>query len=250
MDQFYDPTDKIKTENRLVENYERFRTLISNLQMGILVESPERIIIQANESFIKLFDIPSVDRLIGMDCGEAAIAASEMFVNPEEFLQRIKEILGERKIITNEELVLTDGRTFERDYVPVDFNNLFYGSMRIYRDITERKELLNNLLNERSLFVTGPTMIFRWQNTKNWPVEYAPDNVVNILGYMLEDLYDGRPAYPSLIHPEDRERVEREIKKNLIDHNLLNFSHEPYRLRNKDGRYIWVQDYTSVKRAT
>jgi len=92
-----------------------------------------------------------------------------------------------------------------------------------------------------SLFLQGPSVIFRWRNLATWPMEYVSPNVEQILGYTDTELLSGHIAYADLIHRDDVERVEQEV---AAFQNRKYFYHDPYRLRRKDGRNIWVSDHT------
>lgn len=96
-----------------------------------------------------------------------------------------------------------------------------------------------------SLFLQGPSVIFKWNNLAAWPMEYVSPNVERVLGYTTADLLSGHIAYGDLIHAEDVARVEQEVAEfGRRDY----FYHEPYRLTRKDGRFIWVSDHTRTIR--
>ena len=100
---------------------------------------------------------------------------------------------------------------------------------------------------ERGMFEAGPGMIFRWRAEPGWPVESVSDNVASILGYTAEELTAGCSSYRALIYSEDRDRVEREVSE-AAKGAAERMVHEPYRLVRKDGKVVWVADYTSIVR--
>ena len=147
-----DITQQKQAEYRLKQNLARFKALINNLQSGVLVEDYSRKIINANQKLSDLFGAPNPEAMLGQDCGSAAKQISGLFIDPDYFIGRIEEILENREIVINEELYLKDGRTFERDYVPVFIEDTFSGNMWIYRDITHQKEheqAIKNSLEEK-----------------------------------------------------------------------------------------------------
>ncbi len=128
---------------------------------------------------------------------------------------------------------------------------MFYGSLI---DITERKQaedVIKNtnktLIQERSMFIGGPVVIFKWQNKKGWPVEYVSPNVKDIFGYPDKDWYTGKIDYESVILKEDLQRVGNEIKVSSKKRDK-NFQHKPYRIRRKDKKTIWIDDFTTIIR--
>ncbi|MBN2891433.1 MAG: PAS domain S-box protein [Bacteroidales bacterium] len=129
----------------------RLEALLFNTQLGVLVDNTERIITNVNQKFCDLFGIDSPKILIGQNCDDAAKIASNLFEDSENFLSNINKILNENKIVLNEKIKLKDGRIFERDYVPVKQDNIFYGNMWIYKNITEKEEYENKLLQYKNV---------------------------------------------------------------------------------------------------
>ena len=64
-----------------------------------------------------------------------------------------------------------------------------------------------------------------------------------MLGYTVAEWVENADLFVELLHPEDRERV-------LAAHQRTHATGEPlfieYRLRTRDGRYVWVQDEARV----
>ncbi len=119
----------------------RLSSLIENLHAGILVENNSRHIAVVNQPFCDLFGIPAAPAvLLGTDCSNAAEESKHLFIDPQAFVERIDQILQKREIVTGELLYLVDGRTFERDYVPIFVGDLYEGHAWQYVDITERKK--------------------------------------------------------------------------------------------------------------
>lgn len=119
-------------------------------------------------------------------------------------------------------------------------------SLGIVHDITELHNSLSLLQQKHEMFMHGPVMIFTWKHQENWPVEYVSENVFDTLGYSANEFLDGSVKYMDCIHPDDVQRVIREVAEHSASDN--NFVHEPYRLLSHDGEIIWVLDSTSVTR--
>jgi len=128
-------------EEKLISTTSRLTALISNLKSGVLVEDENRCIALTNKEFCRLFEIPAApDQLLGFDCNLSAQQSKEMFADPEGFIQKIDQILANQEIVLDEELLLADGRIFERDYIPIISGGTFLGNLWQYRDITPRKK--------------------------------------------------------------------------------------------------------------
>ena len=89
--------DRNNIEIDLKHNIELLKTLLANLQSGILVEDENRNILFTNQLFCDFFSIPAPpDELIGMDCTNSAEESQHLFVDSENFAPRINEILKEQ----------------------------------------------------------------------------------------------------------------------------------------------------------
>lgn len=135
-----DVTDRIFSDQLLLQSNARLRELITNLGSGILVEDETRRIVIVNKEFCNMFGIPADPiLLVGADCSQSAEQSKHLFKDPENFVKGIEKILFDKKLVLAEELELADGRFFERDYVPIYIDNNYTGHLWNYRDITERK---------------------------------------------------------------------------------------------------------------
>ncbi|MBE9137412.1 response regulator [Nodosilinea sp. LEGE 07088] len=148
-----DMTDRKIVEDHLNRTTSRLSTLIGNLQAGILVENEHREIVLANQRFCDIFGVEQKPAaLLGADCSQVAAQSAAIFVNPDQVIQRINELLETKKPVTGEEIVLKDGRVLERDYVPIVSGDRFQGYLWQYRDITSRKA------SEQALIKTSQTL--------------------------------------------------------------------------------------------
>ncbi len=137
-----DITEHKRTEGALREVNSHLKTLINNLNAGILVENEKHAIMHVNKVFCDMFSIPLwPELLIGVDCSQSIHQIKVLFADPEEFVARVNTLLTNRQTVTGEVLNLADGRVFERDFIPVYFEDVFVGHMWQYRDITERKKI-------------------------------------------------------------------------------------------------------------
>lgn len=137
--------DKI-SEEKLRASEERLTTLISNLQNGILLEDENRKMILTNQKFCNLFKIPiAPEKLKGVDCEKSLEKYKHLFVEPEHTIKRINHILKKKELVISDELDLVDGRTFERDYIPLFIDDVYKGHLWSYNDVTFRKNYRRNL---------------------------------------------------------------------------------------------------------
>lgn len=136
-----DVTERRETEAALRATTTRLENLVQNLQAGVLVENEARRIAVVNTDLCSAFEIEAPPAaLIGADCAEAAGAAAPLMAEPDRFVPRIDELIAAREPVRGEEVAFADGRTFERDYIPISSGRLDRGHMWIYRDISRRKD--------------------------------------------------------------------------------------------------------------
>jgi diguanylate cyclase (GGDEF)-like protein/PAS domain S-box-containing protein len=68
---------------------------------------------------------------------------------------------------------------------------------------------------------------------------FTSRQIEGLLGYSVEDWQSDAMLFVKLLHPEDRERV-------LAEHERTHRTHDPlsveYRLRARDGHYVWIRD--------
>ncbi|XWK86731.1 MAG: PAS domain S-box protein [Phormidium sp.] len=152
-----DITERKQAEEELRATTSRLSTLIENLQLGILVKDEDELVVLLNQAFCDLFNIPIVaGALIGADFSDYIETYQHCFANPEQVIQRHKEILQSRKVTTNEEISMADGRILEQDYAPIFVQGEYKGHLWMYRDITERKKAESEMrtsLKEKELLL-------------------------------------------------------------------------------------------------
>lgn len=131
----------------------RLRTIVSSLSDGVLLENEHRRIEIINSRFCELFGIPlSPEELTGADCSQAAEQSKHLFKDSEAFVERIDELLRQRKQVFGDELELRDGRWFDRDFIPIFQDEVYLGHLWVYTDITERKKYNSSLRSQREFY--------------------------------------------------------------------------------------------------
>ncbi len=115
----------------------------------------------------------------------------------------------------------------------------------VITDITERKRAEEQLREAeeryRALVENIPIVTYIDATGEGGPHAslYFSPQVTDLLGYTPEDLTRPEPLWPSLIHPEDRERILAAAEE--ADRIQGPYDVE-YRMIARDGRVVWVND--------
>ncbi|MEY2931039.1 MAG: hypothetical protein RL033_1788 [Pseudomonadota bacterium] len=113
------------------------------------------------------------------------------------------------------------------------------------RDITPIKNVEEALRQANLVVENSPAVLFRWTASEGWPVAYVSQNVVQF-GYTPGELLAGDTKYVDLVHPQDLQRFNEEVRQHSSD-GTARFQRE-YRIVGKDGLVRWVDERTAVER--
>ncbi|WP_435353402.1 PAS domain S-box protein [Emticicia sp. SJ17W-69] len=233
-----DVSDRKKTEDSLQTTQTRLSTLITNLQKGVLVEDENRKVILVNQLFCDIFSIPvKPESLIGTDCHESAENTKHLFNNPEQFVDRINEILIDKKICVEENLEMADGRILQRDYIPIYLEGDYRGHLWEYADITEQHRALELIRRSEEKYrgIINNMELGLMEVDNNQVIIRAYDRFCNMVGYTEEELI-GNIASELFLPKEFNEVLETQQQQR---NEGVATSYE-LQLIKKDGSRIWV----------
>ncbi|BBO90094.1 PAS domain S-box protein [Desulfosarcina ovata] len=111
--------------------------------------------------------------------------------------------------------------------------------------ITTLKKAETDLRLMEHVLQNSPVVLFRWLPAENWPMDYVSENV-NQFGYSAEALISGEITYATLVHPDDRSRVTREVRQYAT--GGTHHFHQEYRILTQSGETRWVDDRTMIER--
>jgi PAS domain S-box-containing protein len=116
------------------------------------------------------------------------------------------------------------------------------------KETAKRKQAEESLRKAYNIIKRSPAVAFIWRNTEGWPVEFVSENVKELFGYTAEEFTSGKVSYAKTVHPDDLERVAREVTTFSSEEGREKFAHEPYRIVHKDGKVKWLDDMTVIRR--
>jgi PAS domain S-box-containing protein len=115
-------------------------------------------------------------------------------------------------------------------------------------DITEQKQAEEDLRSARArlehLLASSPAIIYSCKASSDYVATFISNNVHSITGYQPDDFIKNYSFWREHIHPEDRERILRELHL-LWEQDAHAYE---YRFLVADGTYIWLRDSIKVMR--
>lgn len=131
------------TERKQAEEELRYSNIILSTEQeatldGILIVDPKGKMIKWNQRFVDMWGVSS--DVLETQSDELAIkSVLDKLADPEQFLAGVRRLYEETNATSRDEVVLADGRVFDRHSAPMigeDGRN--YGRVWYFRDITER----------------------------------------------------------------------------------------------------------------
>ncbi|MGB5985247.1 MAG: SpoIIE family protein phosphatase, partial [Desulfobacterales bacterium] len=91
----------------------------------------------------------------------------------------------------------------------------------------------------------SPVILFRRIAGAESHLVYVSENIKQ-WGYTADDFYSEKISFPDIVHPEDDQRVDREVKQ-FTGQDVEEYT-QYYRIVTQAGQTRWVEDQTSVER--
>jgi len=130
------------------ENLEHQKTLLEALTEsvldGIVILSTEGKILHFNRVFLDIWNFPA-EVIESQSDARALEWAANQTMNPAEFLARVNAVYEQPDREVREEILMKDGRVYERFGAPILSGETKLGWVWTFRDITERKRAETNL---------------------------------------------------------------------------------------------------------
>ncbi|MHA1863748.1 MAG: PAS domain S-box protein [Candidatus Thorarchaeota archaeon] len=238
-----DITEEKKAEERLRESEERFRTLVEEGSIGVLVfqGSPPSIV----------YSNPVIQRILGFS------EQTMSYQNVLDLLEEDDREAGRNRLFDSLESEVAPESDYEykvtrRDgsvvWIRTSPRLITLNKEPAYQvlivDITVQKQNQEALENSeelyRNLVEHIPEVV--WTADSKGHTNYISPNVKDTYGYTAKEIYDkGEELWFGRIHPEDIKRVKQEYEK--LFETGVGFDTE-YRIQRKDEEWIWLHDRT------
>jgi PAS domain S-box-containing protein/diguanylate cyclase (GGDEF)-like protein len=210
-----------KREEALRESEARYRTLVESMNEGVLLLDRNGIIQFANRRMAEM---------LGYLPNEIVGKPAKSFIEP-----RTRE--GERAVqlrtLRRRELWVEISEAQQ-----LDAHGKVIGTIRVHTDVSDRHRaelaLRESEARYRLLAEYATDMISR--HNADGRILYASPAARTLLGFGPEELIGITPA--EFVHPEDLPALNRLRSMSLVSKSPTTFT---YRVRRKDGTYVWVE---------
>ncbi len=120
---------------------QRFQAILASLYGGILVVRDDQRVEFANQAFCDLFNLAEgPEQLLGWHASDILQRIAPIYSDTPAALARIQAIVASGQPVRNEEVAITGGRTYLRDFIPIVLDGHPHGRAWHHLDITDRKE--------------------------------------------------------------------------------------------------------------
>ena len=134
-----DVTEQHEAAEQLRAMAGRLGSLVAHLPVGVMLADEKGQITYVNRAAAELLRLDGEpDDLVR--AGPKAMWDQMRARHPdfEEHLRRAQEIIGERRSVLDERVVVHDGRTLSRSHVPIVDGTVYRGFLWIFQDLTEQ----------------------------------------------------------------------------------------------------------------
>ncbi len=201
--------------------------IITNMSEGVyLIRSNDGVIVYTNPKFEKMFGYEPSE-MIGK---HVSMLNAPTDKSPDEIAKEIIEVINQKGLWKGEiKNIKKDGSMFWCYASVSPFDHPDHGKVWavIHTDITKRKKAEEELEN---IFSLSPDMVAVC-TTEGKFLKVNP-TWENVLGYTQKELLD--LGWVNLVHPNDVEKTNKEVKKQLKGNSIVNFVN---RYKCKDGSY-------------
>lgn len=234
-----DISERKQKENQLKLQEKKYRNVISNMNLGLVEMDKAGLIQFCNQSFEKISGFEAAD-LLGRSITQIYFAFGHA-----TFYDEIRD-LRDSGAYYSYELAARNKRGQLRWWMisgAPKYNEFgeIEGSIDVILDITEEKENRESLQRERQRldYIIRGTNLGSWE----WNVQTGQvllnDRYAHLMGYSLEELGPlSIENWEKYIHPDDRQASKAKLEHYFAGET--EFYEAEYRIRHKNGHWIWV----------
>jgi PAS domain S-box-containing protein len=241
---FQDVTEREQLRRKAEEDQARLEGVLQQMPGGVFIADRSGRIFLANGGASRIYgrEIRTVE-----ESGRYSLSYPDREPIPEEYYPLARALAG--GTISLESCVERPDGTFRvisSNAAPVlDAGGRVVAAVNVFQDVTELREA-RRVIEERerryrTLTSNIPGAVFRCVLRDGRPImEFVSGRIEEITGRPAHDFVADRAlSYADVIHPEDRPKNEREVRRALEEHATYNIE---YRLLHADGGVRWVNE--------
>ena len=241
-----DITERKRKDEVREQSASLLRATLESTADGILVVDRQGKIAGFNKRFMQLWRMP--ETIIASRNDQQALAfVLDQLKDPEGFLAKVHQLYAQPEAESFDMLEFKDGRLFERYSLPQRIEGRPVGRVWSFRDVTERNRTEESLRLEKERLdrasIAGNIALWEW-DIATGRLEWS-STVDSMLGYNSGTFPRSLQMWEKIVHPDDRDLELRVLAKHLEENMPYNVE---YRVRRKDGSYIWWHDMGACRR--
>ncbi|WP_025864866.1 hybrid sensor histidine kinase/response regulator [Prolixibacter bellariivorans] len=223
-----DITERKYSEYQIEKSLALVKATLESTADGILVVNNEGKIMEHNQKFAKMWNIP--EHIFTSQSDEKAINyILNQLKKPDLFVSKVMELYANPDATSFDTLEFIDGRIFERYSKPLRINDDSMGRVWSFRDVTEpriveqslkKTQLLlkSTIESARDIIIMAIDTSYRYLNFNHayWLLMKSVYNVeitpgMNLLDFVHseEDIQRFKPYYDRALHGESHSQIEK-----------------------------------------
>ena len=241
---FQDVTEREQLRRKAEEGRARLEAVLQQMPGGVFIADRSGRILLANGGAARIYgrEIRSVE-----ESGRYSLSYPDGEPIPEEYHPLARALAG-GAISLESYVERPDGtlRVISSNAAPVlDAGGRVVAAVNAFQDVTELREARRAIEERertyRTLTSNIPGAVFRCVHRDGRPtMEFVSGRIEEITGRPAQDFVGDRAlSYADVIHPEDRPKNKREVRRALEEQATYNIE---YRLLHADGGVRWVNE--------
>lgn len=230
---------RAEAERELNDTLFLLTNLVSKFHTGILIKDENKRVLFINQEFCKVFNIQQApEELQGKDFSDFAEQYKSCFENPEEFAASSRHLDDHPLELYNDQVKTTDGRVYQRHFIPIIIHSQNKGHLWEYRDITiqvkAQEAISRGEQRYRNIVEKSSDIIYKTDISGKFT--YVNPVATRITGFSKEELLEMR--YTDLVRGDMREDVVAFYLDQLKERKMSTYYEFPITTKTGDEKWI------------